>query len=230
MEEYYKQFHHAVTTIENGYDNEAFERAKLIDLQDVPTRIAGKVIRYMGTVMRDRIPRNFLSSLSAMPSQVRQTLLVEFYGESKMLHDVIQVEFPDLMGCIEYKKKVPYLESLNLMLRADALLFMETSSSSSLSAKGVLTTKLFEYLAAGRPIVADIAPETLAGQVIVNSGLGLVCSNDPCVIANALQKLLTGNYAVTPNAHYISTFSREAQAKRFEQVLQDITNIKSQKV
>jgi glycosyltransferase involved in cell wall biosynthesis len=105
------------------------------------------------------------------------------------------------------------------MLTADALLFMETSAADSLSAKGVLTTKLFEYLAAGRPIVADIEPRTIIGEVIERGGTKLVCSTDPAQLAEALQKLVSGDFVVAPDREYVASFSRARQTQRLEALL-----------
>jgi glycosyltransferase involved in cell wall biosynthesis len=216
MEDFYRHFHQVVVTIENGYDGEAFEGVKAELLQDEHVSSPKqKILRYLGTITRDRIPRNFLQAMGGLPTAERESLKVEFYGDCALLQEVIRSEYPELFDYLRFNESVPYREALRLTITADALLFMETSSGDSLSAKGVLTTKLFEYMAAQRPIVADISPDTLAGRLIVESGLGLVCSNDSGVIAAALQKLVTGDYALKSNLALISTFSREAQTRRF---------------
>lgn len=223
MAEYYQQFHQGVKTIENGFDAEVFDamRSEMHKMVSIDKR--SKIIRYVGTItkstsVKDRIP-NLLAAIKLLPSDERSRLRIQFYGDSGTLPQVVKSEYPELIECLEFKENVPHREALRLILSADALFFSGVSSNDSLSAKGVLTTKLFEYMAARRPIVADIAPETLAGQVIANSGLGLVCSTEPKVIASALQRFINGNYSLTPDTEFISTFSREAQAKRLEQML-----------
>lgn len=46
------------------------------------------------------------------------------------------------------------------------MLFAETSSKNTLSAQGILTTKLFEYLGSGRPVLGDISDQALAGSFL----------------------------------------------------------------
>lgn len=224
MAEYYQQFHQRVETIENGFDAEVFDEMQLRITKVSSLDERRKFIRYVGTItkstiVKDRIP-NLLAALKLMRPDDRNRLRIQFYGDSGTLPNVVKSEYPELVEHLEFKGHVPHREALELIFTADALFFSGVSSNDSLSAKGVLTTKLFEYLAARRPIVADISPETLAGRVIAKSGLGLVCSTDPQVIASALQQWLTGDYSLTPETDFINAFSREAQAKRLEQLLQ----------
>lgn len=226
MAEYYRQFHPKVDVIENGFDAEVFAQFKSDLLSIKNAAGTKKIVRYVGTVTKstitkDRIP-SLLQALQLLRPDDREKILVQFYGDSGSLPMVAQSQYPELIGCLEFNEGVSHREALRLILTADAVYFSGTSTDDSHSSRGVLTTKLFEYLAAGRPIVADIAPETLAGKMIVDSGLGLVCSEEPRDIAGALQRLVTGDFALTPNTKFIDTFSREAQAKRMEQVLQDV--------
>lgn len=227
MAEYYRQFHRVVDSIENGFDAEVFEGIR----KELPGAISSgdgrKTLRYVGTITKDTITKdripNLLEALRLLRPEERKEILVQFYGESGTLPAVVRSRYPELMGCMEFNESVSHREALTLILTADGLFFSGVSSEDSLSAKGVLTTKLFEYLAAQRPILADIVPQTLAGQVITRSGLGLVCSTDPGAIAAGLRRLLSGDVGLQPDAEFIGSFSRESQAKRFEKVLEAAT-------
>ena len=221
MEDYYRAYHGTVVTIENGYDAEAFDKARA-GMGEAVAGDARRSLRYLGTITRDRIPRNLLAALRSLPSETRRTLRVEFYGDCRLLAQVMAEEFPDLADVIELRREVPHQEALRLMLSADALLFVENSSFDSLSAQGVLTTKIFEYMAAGRPIVADIDPATLAGGVIARSGLGSAVSREPLVLADALASLAVGAARTSPDRDYVRSFSREMQARRLEDLLERV--------
>ena len=226
MEEHYRGYHASVTTIENGYDAEAFELARAAAGQGA--RRAGssearqRTLRFLGSVSRNSIPRNVFAAMRALPAGVRAALRVEFYGDWRLLARVVTAEYPDLAGAIVFERAVPHERALRLMLEADGLLFAETSSFDSLSARSVLTSKLFEYMAAERPIVADIDPATLAGGVIVRSGLGLSVSRDPATLGAALTELVAGRESTCPDWEYIRSFSREEQTRRLEALLQRV--------
>ena len=226
MEEHYRGYHASVTTIENGYDAEAFELARAavgqVERRAGATETRQRTLRFLGSVSRDSIPRNVFAAMRALPAGVRAALRVEFYGDWRLLARVMPTEYPDLEGEIAFERAVPHQRALQLMLEADGLLFAETSSFDSLSARSVLTTKLFEYLAAERPIVADIDPATLAGGVIVRSGLGLSVSRDPATLGAALTALVEGRALTPPDREYIRSFSREVQTRRLETLLQRV--------
>lgn len=223
MAEYYQRFHSKVDVIENGYDAETIEAIRN-KFPRITESVDRKIVRYVGTITKqsitkDRIP-NLLEAIRMLSIGEQKRLLIQFYGDSGTLPTVVNDRYPDLNHCIEFNGFVSHSEALRLILTADGLFFSGVSSGESLSVKGVLTTKLFEYLASGVPIVADIAQDSLAGEIILRSGLGLVCSTDPYAIAQGLKVLISGDVSVRSNLEFVTCFSRESQAKRFEQILQ----------
>ena len=83
-----------------------------------------------------------------------------------------------LLGSIERET------SLALQRRADALLLLAQPRRSQL-----VNFKLFEYLAAGRPILA-LAAGTEAGRIAADAGVApVVRADDPEAIESALQRL-----------------------------------------
>ena len=74
--------------------------------------------------------------------------------------------------------------ALALQHEADALLLIAQPTRSQL-----LNIKLFEYLAAGRPILA-LAAGTEAGRVVAETGGEVVAADDPEAIADALKRLV----------------------------------------
>jgi glycosyltransferase involved in cell wall biosynthesis len=88
-----------------------------------------------------------------------------------------------LLGSIERERV------LSLEREADALLLIAQPTRSQL-----LNIKLFEYLAAGPPILA-LAAGTEAGRVVEELGGGSVRADDPGAIAAALARLARGELA-----------------------------------
>ena len=86
-----------------------------------------------------------------------------------------------LLGSLERER------SLALQRRADALLLLAQPARSQL-----VNFKLFEYLAAGRPILA-LAAGTEAGRIATDVGVApVVRADDPAAIATALATLVSG--------------------------------------
>jgi hypothetical protein len=107
------------------------------------------------------------------------------------------------------------------MSEADMLLFTETSDFSHASQRGVLTTKLFEYMASLKPIISIIDSSTIAGQIIEKSGLSFLLSNSKDEIENGLSDL-NKLKNLKPNLHYISSFSRKSQFTQLKNLLNEI--------
>jgi glycosyltransferase involved in cell wall biosynthesis len=221
MQMYYQQMHQHVVCIENGYDKEIFDiaRAKLLDRPRQER--ATPVVRYLGTVMRDAIPVNFVAALARLDGQTRQGekyLKVELYGDTRHLEDYVRLNYPNLLnGWLEFLPPVPYSDALEKMLTADALLFAATSDLSSLSARGVLTTKLFEYLASGRQIIAEVDDATLAASYIRQASPAHVVSRDVDTLSDALMKLGSATVEIEDNA-FVESLSRERKAQQFERL------------
>lgn len=224
MQEYYQAFHSNVFCISNGYDAELFRQAEMA-LKENEVKASGKVIRYMGTLSAERVPSVFLEALRALDTAFREKLTVEFYGERNIAEVLIKRDFPDLIHLISFKGIVPYREAIRLMLEADALLFQETSPqkvANTHSARGTLTTKLFEYLASKKPIIAEVSPTSLMAELIFESGLCLVSTLDMKEMKEGIFAWLQNDAFVSPNEMKIIQHSREAKTKMLVEVIEAI--------
>jgi glycosyltransferase involved in cell wall biosynthesis len=112
-----------------------------------------------------------------------------------------------LAGSLERRR------ALALQREADALLLVAQPSRSQL-----LNIKLFEYLAAGRPILA-LAAGTEAGRVVEETGGNAVPADDPAAIVAALGRLARGELRPPPTealAPYIYPSPAERMAEAVE--------------
>lgn len=223
MKTYYDAMHPSVACIENGYDEEIFAaaRAALSEGAAIREKSARRVIRHLGTITRDRIPINLLAALDRCIARAPQEgpfVTVEFLGDTRLLEDYVRHRHPNLLnGWLACLPPVPYVKSIEAMLTADVLFFVETSDRSSLSAQGVLTTKLFEYLASGRQIIAEIDEATLAGRYIRKASPNHVVSRDVGTLAAALQRLSETAVKIEDNP-FVASLSRERKAQQFEEI------------
>jgi len=115
------------------------------------------------------VPHNIMKALVRLkahsPSDYEK-FRIEFYGGCNLIKEAVKSLYPSIESAFFFYDSVPYLESLKLIVEADYLLFAETSSKNTLSAQGILTTKLFEYLGSGRPVLGDISDQALAGSFL----------------------------------------------------------------
>ena len=103
--------------------------------------------------------------------------------------------------------------ALALQREADALLLLTQPTRSQL-----LNIKLFEYLAAGRPILA-LAGDTEAGRVVEGIGGETVRADDVTAIAAALARLAAGGLEA-PAADAVAPFTYPAPAARMAEAVE----------
>lgn len=219
MQIYYKEIHPWVVCIENGYDEEVFNQVRTsLASGSMPQVAALPTVRYLGTITRDRIPSRLLKAVDRLAAEeAKPSIRVEFYGDARLLEQYVRDHHPGLSanGWLVFLPPVPYEKSIQAMLLADALFFIETSDLSNLSARGVLTTKLFEYLASGRQIIAEIDDATLAATYIRKASHKHIISRDVDTIANALRRLGI-NRVEEEDCSFVESLSRARKARQFE--------------
>ena len=215
MAEYYRQFNRRVKVVLNGYDGEIIEEVRGQLAKSPGSTGRAITVRHLGRISRDRIPRNLLSALAERlrAGQVSSDdIRFEMYGDAEQLRRYLSERHPPLMKFFAFCPAVPYRAALALMMTADYLLFAETSDQSSLSARGVLTTKLFEYIACGRPILAEIGEDTEAGRLIRRAGPGHVVAQSPEGFARFLAGSMRKSAVSGGDPAFAGTLSRESQA------------------
>jgi glycosyltransferase involved in cell wall biosynthesis len=102
---------------------------------------------------------------------------------------------------------LPRERALALQRQADALLLLASPARTQLA-----NFKLFEYLAAERPIVA-LAAGTEAGRIVEEAGGATVRADDPEAIATELRRLVAGELS-RPDPGARRAYSYPALAER----------------
>ncbi len=77
---------------------------------------------------------------------------------------------------IELIPYAPHRRSLELQRDSEALLLLIPEAGGR--GRGVLSGKVFEYLAAGRPILAVVPPDGAAAELLRETGAGVVVAPD----------------------------------------------------
>jgi glycosyltransferase involved in cell wall biosynthesis len=202
--------------IYNGYDADLFRPIE-------PVRTERFRIVYMGRILSKNIqnPSLLFAALDALLSEGRiDTKHVEilFYAtEPKILRSIAgsfrSWEFCQVCDRIDYKD-VP-----EILRNASVLLLL-----SEYARHGILTTKLFEYLAMERPILCvRTEPESEIAAIVHDANAGYAGDNLDCVKAFILccyDQWCDQGFCTAPvKRDYVMNFSREAQAMRLAAVL-----------
>lgn len=202
-----------VEVIANGYDPDDFAAAE-------PMKFERFTIAYTGTLFMQRTPEPFFAALRALlQSQpaMEEFIQVVFMSKFKPEHREMIREF-GLENVVSNRGMGSYRESLGLQLGADALLILEGEAP---HAEIMLTQKVFEYLAAGKPILA-IAPQGALARTLWRSGAGAVVGQDNIyAIKQRIEELFNGQFPLNPDAAYIAGFHRRVLAERLAGLLDE---------
>jgi len=203
-----------VRTIANGCDFDDFVGLEY-------ERASRFRITHAGSFFGKRDPRPFLQALHDSNLDVVARFAGDFRSSDR--------EWAESLGLGDRLELIPYApraESLRLQRDSEALLLLVPDAGGR--GKGVLSGKVFEYLAAGRPILAVVPPDGAAAELIRETGSGIVVAPDDVEgIGAALRELhaqfLDGGVpAVDLSESDRDRLSRRARAEETAELLQEI--------
>ncbi|MDE3024188.1 MAG: glycosyltransferase [Acidobacteriota bacterium] len=166
-----------VVTIENGCDFDDF--AGLEHVRSDVFRLT-----HTGSFFGRRDPKPFLRALAGSGLEdVRARFVGDFRPGDR--------EFVEELGLGDRVEVIPYVprrRSLELQRESEALLLLIPEAGGR--GHGVLSGKVFEYIAAERPILAVVPPGGAAARLIEETGVGVVAApEDVDAIREALRTL-----------------------------------------
>jgi glycosyltransferase involved in cell wall biosynthesis len=204
------------TYITNGYDP-----ADLAAAGSAASRSSRLTLVHAGTIYSG-IAGEFFTALGVLietDPAIAQSMRVQLLGH-------IASEYADVVGSLE---RAGVVEVHGMQPHARALQMVQASDVPVILMGGRtflpshLPAKAFEYLHAGKPILA-IADQGELTEILTKSGLGIVVRPHSAeLVANALRGLVAdhaaGRLTRTPNLPYIRSFERTALAERLARVL-----------
>jgi glycosyltransferase involved in cell wall biosynthesis len=203
-----------VATILNGSDFDDFD--------GLPYRPSPRFrITHTGSFFGRRDPRPFLTALAESGLDVVARFLGDFRPADR--------EWAEGLGLGDRLELIPYAprrRSLELQRDSEALLLLIPEAEGR--GRGVLSGKVFEYLAAERPILAVVPPDGEAAKLIEETGAGLVAPpEDVGAIGAALAELVErhrggGLEAVALSETWRDRLSRRARVAELEQLLRKL--------
>ncbi len=164
-----------VATIANGSDFD--------DFAGLEYRPAERFrITHTGSFFGKRDPRPFLQALADSKLDVVARFVGDFRTADREWADTLE-----LGDRLELHPYVPRRRSLELQRDSEALLLLIPEAGGR--GRGVLSGKVFEYLAAERPILAAVPPDGAAAALVEETGAGVVAPPDD---VGALREALVG--------------------------------------
>lgn len=178
------------SAIRNGYDEADFRSLEPIRQG---TRHARMVILHAGTINAAyrRDPRPLLRALEELAKEGRVPLSEV---EVQLLGPGVQGFAQELRGSLEstplkdslrFLPRVGYGDSLSLMAKADLLLLLEASDDT----REMVPAKLYEYLRAGRPVLALCYEGAMAELIAETDGGWAIDPRDSAVLKDQLAEI-----------------------------------------
>jgi len=153
-----------INVIPNGFDEADFleVKSKLEGENLISKNITNKVISYVGNLGEQYPVEGFLEAFSEIVKNDSEWKL-QFIGNC---HDGVKrmVELLKISANVEFIPYVNHSEAIDFMLKASILLLIIPEIVNN---KGILTGKLFEYLATGNTII-NIGPKDGDAAAILN--------------------------------------------------------------
>ena len=212
-----------ITVIENGFDEESFAGLSNDPGTRLPLNPGAITLLHSGIVYPlERDPTHLFAAMRQMAEGGilrRGKFKIRFRatGHDEFLRAL--TEQNALEDFVELLPSVPYRAALEEMVRADGLLVLQAANCNE-----QIPAKLYEYLRAGRPIIALTDPRGDTATVLRDAGLDTIARLDSSeAIAELLGRFvgaLTANQAPLPDARYVAGASRREQAGALASLLE----------
>lgn len=221
--EFEEAFGRNIDVITNGFDED-----------DVVNQLAvgssrqgdtGFIIAHVGTLVRSRNPLALwkaLSELMKSDADFARQLQIRLTGKVDLAVRNSLREF-GLENNVTYIDYLPHSEVISEQQNASVLLLILNNTPNS---KGILTGKMFEYLAAKRPILCVGPTDGDAAKIIEETNTGQTFNfDDESGITNHLQTIFNQfkNDNLTVNSKSIEKYSRKSLTKDLVSILDEVT-------
>lgn len=200
--------------LRNGFDEEDYKHAAQ------PVKRNDKfTIVYTGSMYGKRNPYYLLDTVNELVNEGKVNKdKVKFIFVGRMGSDILEyINNSPLKKCIELISYVPHSESINYLMKADAMLLLIDEDKYSTM---ILSGKVFEYLGAsaltGKPVFA-IAGEGEARDLLTETNAGIITPhNYPEILKENYLKLYNGFFE--NNNAILPSYNKEA-IKKYERKL-----------
>jgi glycosyltransferase involved in cell wall biosynthesis len=212
-----------VSLIYNGYDPELFYPSPVAAPQFFITYTG----RLFNTTLRD--PDLLFRAVTRLHTEgiiTPERFRIRWYTD-RPAHRILQqaAEAYPISEYMDYRCYVPSAEIPKLLNESAILLLLANAASSG--NRGIMTTKLFEYLAVERPILCVRSDESYLAQALQESGSGLaaVDADEVYLFLKTYyhQWLSTGKTTVHTASKILNRYSRKEQAGMFAEIFNQLS-------
>jgi glycosyltransferase involved in cell wall biosynthesis len=209
--------------IPNGYDEDSFKSAaQLAAASHAPGSRARRVLVHTGILYpSERDPRPFLDAVATLKrighiSADSLQIIFRASGHDRTIAPMI--ESRGVGDIVTLAEPIPYQRALAEMLNADGLLLFQAANCNH-----QIPAKLYEYLRAGRPILAMTDAQGDTAATLREAGTGVIadlsCATDIAEKFDAFLASLATWTAPPDRAAIEQRYSRHAQARQLARLL-----------
>jgi glycosyltransferase involved in cell wall biosynthesis len=222
-----------MTYVTNGFDLTGQQQLK----ESLRPRLSAKIhpprfieILHAGEIYGKRDASALLLALQRLRSKSDGSLpevrlrLVGRRESSGRLTDMLKQ--PGIQALVDLQEQLPYAETMLSMLNADILLVLQSPAYES-----AIPAKLFEYLGAGKPVLALADGGDVEWVLRTAGGTYRIASPaDPDAIEKAimdLTRIVVTKSASPPATEGLRVFTREYIAQRLAQLLDQLLDVRA---
>lgn len=207
-----------VDIINNGFDPDDFDLKEAIPLD------AKFSIVHLGMFSKGRNHEVFwkaLAELCAEDESFKNDLQLKFYGKLDVSAKEYMLKY-QLEAQTEFFEYVPHNEIVKVQF-SSRVLYLSVNNTPNV--KGIMTGKIFEYLAVKRPILCIGLEEGDAAEVLKNTGVGLISGFEDLEKLKANIRILYQQYKKGEDqvsGAQIEQYSRKTQTAQLAELLNNI--------
>ncbi|NIT61367.1 MAG: glycosyltransferase [Aliifodinibius sp.] len=214
-----------IKVITNGYDPD--------DFKDITEGTSGNefIISYTGVIYSSYKLDCFLHGIGDLIKEkpdLKREIKILFIGDinsDKKANMVNIIKNRDLIEIIRLEGKIPRAQALEVQKNSSLLLF---HLSPEMTESGAVSSKLYDYWAAEKPILALLPSGSLAAEYVIKSNTGCVVDpHDSEAIKNAVwsyyQEFQSGSKTYRPNMEFISKFDRRELARQLNGIFDSLS-------
>jgi glycosyltransferase involved in cell wall biosynthesis len=222
--EFLSQFNPNTHLIYNGFDEDLF-RPQTIENKQFCVTFTGRL--HSRELRNPEMLFEAVAELAAHKRIDKETFRVQWYVLDDNSKQIIQhcAEEYNIIDFIDIFNMVPNSKIPEILNKSSVLLILTNNES-----KGIVGTKIFEYLAVEKPILCVRNDEGVLQEIITCANAGIAAST-----VDEIETFLLEKYAEWQqnrytrqdvDSEYVHQFSRKRQAEEFVMVFKELEELK----